>query len=112
MDEIARPDWSPTAMPTGSARSPRTAIRRPAQDILYPAALAAGAQKWPGGVARAFNTTRMLDRIAPKHGRKLNETRHRLQVHCDLMLEHEILIGGEESGGIGYTRNCRNAMAC
>src|SRR5215813_2943878 len=26
---------------------------------------------WPGDVVRAFNTTRMLDRIAAKHGRKL-----------------------------------------
>jgi phosphomannomutase len=28
---------------------------------------------WPGDVVRAFNTTRMLDRIAAKHGRKLLE---------------------------------------
>src|SRR5262249_20455904 len=31
-------------------------------------------KKWPGEVARGFNTTRMLDRIAAKHGRKLHET--------------------------------------
>src|SRR6266849_1687394 len=31
-------------------------------------------KKWPGDVVRAFNTTRMLDRIAAKHGRKLYET--------------------------------------
>ena len=30
-------------------------------------------KKWPGEVVRAFNTTKMLDRIAAKHGRKLNE---------------------------------------
>src|SRR5580704_14640550 len=30
-------------------------------------------KKWPGEVVRAFNTTRMVDRIAAKHGRKLNE---------------------------------------
>ena len=28
---------------------------------------------WPGDVVRAFNTTRMLDRIAAKHGRRLIE---------------------------------------
>src|SRR5690349_4890659 len=28
---------------------------------------------WPGDVVRAFNTTRMLDRIAARHGRKLLE---------------------------------------
>src|SRR5262249_23710485 len=30
-------------------------------------------KKWPGDVVRAFNTTRMLDRIAQKYGRKLHE---------------------------------------
>src|SRR5437868_9272111 len=30
-------------------------------------------KKWPGEVVRAFNTTRMLDRIAARHGRKLHE---------------------------------------
>ncbi len=30
-------------------------------------------KQWPGGVARAFNTTKMLDRIAARYGRKLYE---------------------------------------
>ena len=38
-------------------------------------------KKWPGDVVRAFNTTRMLDRIAARYGRKLLRVRHRLQVH-------------------------------
>lgn len=61
-------------------------------------------KKWPGEVVRAFNTTRMLDRIAAKHGRKLNETQIGFKHIADLMMEREILIGGEESGGIGYSR--------
>jgi alpha-D-glucose phosphate-specific phosphoglucomutase len=61
-------------------------------------------KKWPGGVVRAFNTTRMLDRIAAKYGRKLYETQIGFKYAADLMMEHEILIGGEESGGIGYSR--------
>ncbi len=61
-------------------------------------------KKWPGDVVRAFNTTRMLDRIAAKHGRKLHETRIGFKYTADLMMDHEILIGGEESGGIGYSR--------
>ena len=32
-------------------------------------------KKWSGDVVRAFNTTRMLDRIAAKHGRKLTKPR-------------------------------------
>ena len=61
-------------------------------------------KKWPGDVVRAFNTTRMLDRIAAKYGRKLYETPIGFKYTADLMMEHEILIGGEESGGIGYSR--------
>jgi phosphomannomutase len=61
-------------------------------------------RKWPGDVARAFNTTRMADRIAAKYGRKLHETCIGFKYVADLMMEREILIGGEESGGIGYSR--------
>ena len=46
----------------------------------------------------------MLDRIAAKHGRKLYETQIGFKYTADLMMEHDILIGGEESGGIGYSR--------
>jgi len=61
-------------------------------------------KKWPGDVARAFNTTRMADRIAAKYGRKLHETSIGFKYVADLMMVGEILIGGEESGGIGYSR--------
>jgi phosphomannomutase len=60
---------------------------------------------WPGEVVRAFNTTRMLDRICARHGRKLHEVGIGFKYICDLMLEREILIGGEESGGIGIQRH-------
>ncbi len=61
-------------------------------------------KKWPGDVVRAFNTTGMMDRIAAKYGRRLHETSIGFKYIADLMMEHEILIGGEESGGIGYGR--------
>ncbi|MGA3088211.1 MAG: phosphoglucomutase/phosphomannomutase family protein [Terriglobales bacterium] len=61
-------------------------------------------KKWPGDVVRAFNTTGMMDRIAAKYGRKLHECNIGFKHIADLMMEHEILIGGEESGGIGYGR--------
>ena len=60
---------------------------------------------WPGDVTRAFNTTLMLDRIAAKHGRKLHEHGIGFKYVCDLMLTEDILIGGEESGGIGISRH-------
>jgi phosphomannomutase len=46
----------------------------------------------------------MLDRIAAKYGRKLHETSIGFKYIADLMMEGNILIGGEESGGIGYSR--------
>jgi len=61
-------------------------------------------KEWPGDVVRAFNTTRMIDRIAAKYGRKLHETSIGFKYVADLMMEREILMGGEESGGIGYSR--------
>ncbi len=62
-------------------------------------------KKWPGDVTRAFNTTGMLDRIAEKYGRKLYEHGIGFKYVCDLMLEKDILIGGEESGGIGIKKH-------
>ena len=61
-------------------------------------------KKWPGEVVRAFNTTGMIDRIAAKHRRRLHETPIGFKYVADLMMEREILMGGEESGGIGYSR--------
>lgn len=61
-------------------------------------------KKWPGDVVRAFNTTGMLDRIAARYGRKLHEVSIGFKYAADLMMEREILIAGEESGGIGYGR--------
>jgi len=62
-------------------------------------------KKWPGAVTRAFNTTRMLDRIAKKYGRELIEHGIGFKYVVDLMLEREIVMGGEESGGIGFQRH-------
>src|SRR6266567_3660427 len=61
-------------------------------------------KQWPGEVVRAFNTTRMLDRIAAKYGRRMNECPIGFKYIADLMMDREIVIGGEESGGIGYSR--------
>ena len=62
-------------------------------------------KQWTGEIVRAFNTTRMIDRIAAKYGRKLHECGIGFKFICDLMLERDILIGGEESGGIGIRRH-------
>ena len=61
---------------------------------------------WTGAVTRAFNTTRMLDRIAKKYGRELIEHGIGFKYVCDVVMSgKEVLIGGEESGGIGIPRH-------
>jgi phosphomannomutase len=61
-------------------------------------------KQWPGDVVRAFNTTGMVDRIAARYGRKLHECAIGFKHIADLMMDHEIVMGGEESGGLGYSR--------
>ncbi len=43
----------------------------------------------------------MIDKIAARFGRKVWETPIGFKYICDRMLEGDILLGGEESGGIG-----------
>jgi phosphomannomutase len=62
-------------------------------------------KKWPGDITRAFNTTKMIDRIAAKYGRKLYEHGIGFKYIVDLMIDKEILIGGEESGGVGISKH-------
>src|SRR6202007_1222922 len=61
----------------------------------------AGTRKLMGDVAKTFSTTKMIDKIAAQFGRKVWETPIGFKYICDRMLESDILLGGEESGGIG-----------
>lgn len=54
-----------------------------------------------GDVARTFSVTTMVDRIAERYALRVHETPIGFKYICDLMLERDLLIGGEESGGIG-----------
>jgi phosphomannomutase len=53
-----------------------------------------------GEVVRTFSTTTMVDKIARKHGLPLHVTPIGFKYICELMLARDVLIGGEESGGI------------
>jgi phosphomannomutase len=61
----------------------------------------AGTRGISGDVAKTFSSTKMLDKIAEKFGREVLETPIGFKYICELMLERDILLGGEESGGIG-----------
>jgi len=61
----------------------------------------AGTRSLPGAIAKTFSVTKLIDKLAAKFGRKLHEVPIGFKYICELMLEQNILIGGEESGGIG-----------
>jgi phosphomannomutase len=61
----------------------------------------AGTRKVSGDLAKTFSTTKLLDKIASRYGRRVHEVPVGFKYICELMLEGNILMGGEESGGIG-----------
>ena len=60
---------------------------------------------WRGAVARTYSQSLLIPRIAAKFDLQLFERPIGFKNIGELMLEHEILIGGEESGGIGLSRH-------
>jgi phosphomannomutase len=74
----------------------------------------AGTRKLPGDVAKTFSVTKLVDKIAAKFGRRLFETPIGFKYICSLMLEQDLLMGGEESGGIGFRFHLpeRDATVC
>src|SRR5512143_1903289 len=57
---------------------------------------------WTGSVVRTVSTTRMIDRLAKRYGLKLYETPVGFNHIADYMMSEDVLIGGEESGGISF----------
>jgi phosphomannomutase len=55
-----------------------------------------------GPVVRTVSTTRMIDRLAEGYGLPVYETPVGFNYIADYMLKEDILIGGEESGGISF----------
>jgi phosphomannomutase len=60
---------------------------------------------WRGAVARTYSQSLLIPRIAAKLGIEAYERPIGFKNIGELMLENEILIGGEESGGIGLSRH-------
>jgi phosphomannomutase len=55
-----------------------------------------------GAVVRTVSTTRMVDRLCKRYGLKLYETPVGFNHIADYMMTEDVLIGGEESGGISF----------
>jgi phosphomannomutase len=54
-----------------------------------------------GEVAKSLSVTQMINKMCEKYGLTLHETPVGFKYLCKLMVERDILIAGEESGGIG-----------
>jgi len=54
-----------------------------------------------GELVKTFSTTRLIEKVATSLGATLHETPIGFKYVADLMLARNVLIGGEESGGIG-----------
>jgi alpha-D-glucose phosphate-specific phosphoglucomutase len=56
---------------------------------------------WSGSLVKTVSTTMMIDRLAARYNLPLHETPVGFNHIADLMLTEDVLIGGEESGGMG-----------
>lgn len=54
-----------------------------------------------GSVVKTFTVSRVVERLASRRGRAVVETPVGFKYIVDAMLSQDVLIGGEESGGIG-----------
>jgi phosphomannomutase len=57
---------------------------------------------WRGPVIRTVSTSSMIDRLAERYGLTMHETPVGFNHIADYMLKGDVLIGGEESGGISF----------
>jgi phosphomannomutase len=59
-------------------------------------------KKRGGEIVKTFSTTRLIESVARSLGATLHETPIGFKYVADLMLARDVLVGGEESGGIGF----------
>lgn len=59
-------------------------------------------RKMRGDVIQTICGTFLIEKICKKYGLKMHETPVGFKYICDLMLKEDILIGGEETGGVAF----------
>ena len=57
---------------------------------------------WRGNVVRTTSMNDTIDKMAAEHDRQVTEVPVGFKHVCEQMLNTDVLIGGEESGGFGY----------
>ncbi|MCM8781643.1 MAG: phosphoglucomutase/phosphomannomutase family protein [Candidatus Omnitrophica bacterium] len=61
-------------------------------------------KKWTGSVVKTISGSFLIDEIAKGYKLKLHETAVGFKYICRLMQTEDVLLGGEESGGIGFKK--------
>jgi len=56
---------------------------------------------WSGGLVESLSASGLIKSVAEKYGRKLYETPVGFKFITEVMLKEDVLIGGEEGGGLG-----------
>ncbi len=59
-------------------------------------------RKMTGGVVQTICGTGLINKICEEYGLDLYETPVGFKYICDMMIKKDILLGGEETGGIGF----------
>ncbi|MBM3275317.1 MAG: phosphoglucomutase/phosphomannomutase family protein [Candidatus Sericytochromatia bacterium] len=69
---------------------------------------------WSGGVVKTFSTSRLVEKLASSYELPVHEVPIGFKYICELILREDILIGGEESGGIGIKNHIpeRDGLLC
>ncbi len=71
-------------------------------------------RKWTGRVIKSITTTQMIDRLCRKYGLELTTTPVGFKHISPALNDPKVLMGGEESGGIGIPRHVceRDGLLC
>jgi len=59
-------------------------------------------RRWTGSVVKTISGSTLINKICRKYNLKMHETPVGFKKVCEIMLKENVLIGGEESGGIGF----------
>lgn len=74
----------------------------------------ADTRKWKGKVIKSITTTQMINRLCKKYGMEVITTPVGFKYISPALNEANVLMGGEESGGIGFPRHVceRDGLLC
>jgi phosphomannomutase len=59
-------------------------------------------RKMTGGVVQTICGTELIEKICNKYGLKMRETPVGFKYICDIMQKEDVLVGGEETGGVAF----------